>query len=488
MINDGYVKRIIEKTKKSIDKSIRVKNYKDALLMISSCANVLYQTNIYYQDDDLENSIIEISKRLNLSEKTEQYKGMCNDYIIFYDGFGLNNRGLIQIYLKALCKVKKVVYVTYEDRRTLIPDVQEILTDNYCDRRYINRRNKSIIEQIKQLNEYVREYQPSKMFFYSVPDDVIATTVMSAYEGVITRYQINLTDHAFWLGARMIDICIEFRNYGACISKEYRGLSDNKIRIIPFYPVINKKQEFLGFPFEKRDNQKIVFSGGALYKTLGCNNKYYKIVDHLLDKYLDVVFWYAGQGDDTEIKKLINKYPKRVYLTAERSDLYQILENCDIYLSTYPMCGGLMFQYAAMAGCVPVTLKKDSRSDGILINQENINVEFYDVKELYDEIDHLLTNDKYAQQRSELMRKSVFTPQVFEEEIRKLVNGERSETYLPSFEHIDTSDLRQWYLEGITKADISAMFIRKNAIKTGVIHYPLRIFRGGVRILRRRFL
>ena len=35
------------------------------------------------------------------------------------------------------------------------------------------------------------------------------------------------------------------------------------------------------------------------------------------------------------------------------------LEKSYFYLSTYPICGGLMFQYAASAGKVPVTLKYD---------------------------------------------------------------------------------------------------------------------------------
>ncbi len=483
--NVNYIKKIVEKTKKRINKNLQKKKYEDALLMISDCANVLYQTNLYYQDDDLENYIIEISRKLNLHDKTMKDEEKYGDCILFFDGFGFDNRGLIQIYLKALCKIKKVVYVTYEDRKNHVPSVLQILKEYNCKGRFINRK-KSIIKQVFQLNEYVQEFKPNKMFFYSVPDDIIATTVMSAYDGVITRYQINLTDHAFWLGTRMIDICVEFRNYGASISNEYRKIDINKMRMIPYYPIVKENESFQGFPFEKQTGQKVIFSGGSLYKTLGGDNIYYKMVDHLLNTYPNLIFWYAGSGDDNEMNKIIKKYPQRAFLTKERSDLFQVLENCDVYLSTYPLCGGLMFQYAAMAGRVPVTLKKDKSTEGLLINQKNLNVEYFDVSSLYSEIDTLLNDEDYAKQRSVLMKKSVISPQVFEEEVKKMIEGNRSELFSITVGHIETNSIRKWYIERLTKSDINAMFVRRNTIKTSMVNYPYRTMSGMLRKLQKK--
>ena len=111
--------------------------------------------------------------------------------------------------------------------------------------------------------------------------------------------------------------------------------------MIPFYPIIQYEKEFQGFPFEVKAGQKVIFSGGGLYKTIGGGNKYYQMVDRILEEYEDAIFWYAGIGDDSEMKKIISKYPDRAYLTAERTDLYQVIEHCHFYLSTYPMWGGV---------------------------------------------------------------------------------------------------------------------------------------------------
>lgn len=227
---------------------------------------------------------------------------------------------------------------------------------------------------------------------------MVGPVLMQAYEGVLTRYVVNLTDHAYWLGARAIDKCIEFRDYGASISSEYRGIPREKIVKLPFYPKI-VPQEFQGFPFPVKDGQQVVFSGGALYKTFGEGNKYYEIVDYILASHSDVIFWYAGGGDDSELKKCMERYPGRVYHTPERPDLFQLLQHVSFYLSTYPLCGGLMYQYAAAAGIEPVTLRRDDCNDGFLLHQDELHVIFDTMEELKQEIDRVLTDEVYRKAR-----------------------------------------------------------------------------------------
>lgn len=143
------------------------------------------------------------------------------------------------------------------------------------DRKNILNKFCSYAVMLQNLNHMI-------FFFYSFPNDVVGVTSLNILEGKVTRYQINLTDHAFWLGARCIDKCIEFRDYGANVSAKYRGISKNIIAKLPFYPIVNKDISFQGFPFQIVKGQKVVFSGGALYKTFGGQNKYYDIIDNIL--------------------------------------------------------------------------------------------------------------------------------------------------------------------------------------------------------------
>ena len=113
MVKKEYVLHIVDKLKCGIKSEIRKKNYEAALELILNCANILYQTNLYYVDEDLEGYLKEIANKMEILSPI----GEKTDVIFFYDGFGLNSRGLAQIYIKALCQIKKVIYITYEDRK-----------------------------------------------------------------------------------------------------------------------------------------------------------------------------------------------------------------------------------------------------------------------------------------------------------------------------------------------------------------------------------
>lgn len=301
---------------------------------------------------------------------------------------------------------------------------------------------------------------------------------MYAYEGILTRYQINLTDHAFWLGAGCCDICINFREYGANISKEYRGIPESKNVITPLYPIIDYGKEFQGFPFDVQSGQKIMFSGGSLYKTFGKGNKYYKMVDEILSRHNNIIFWYAGEGDDSELIKLSTKYPNRVFHTHERSDLFQLLSKCDLFLSTYPLTGGLMFQYAAMAGLVPLTLVHDSCSDGFWPKHLKNLVMFDSTEELYSEVDRLLQNENYAKKRGDLMKQAVISPSRFDEMTNSLVSGIFSELIFSDYTHIDTGKFKSTYLERLCFSDIATLAARKSMKNVAIRYFPFTYVRG----------
>lgn len=466
------IQNITNKLKLAIHSAIEKNKFEDSLQLISVCAQIMYQTNIEYYDSELENSLKLVSTKI--VNFTDQYQS--EDTIIFYDSFGLDNRGLAQIYLKALCPNHKVVYVTFSDRINNIPEICNILNINNSKIEIIERRRNSKVEQIKKLEKIIREYCPKIFFFYSVPNDVVATTVMYMYENKMQRYQINLTDHAFWLGAGCVDKCIEFRDYGASISEKYRKILKEHIVKIPFYPCINRKQEFEGLPFEKKD-RKIIFSGGALYKTFSKDNLYYLTIDNILSKFSNTCFWYAGSGDDSKLQELIMKYPDRVFFTDERKDLYQLLLHCDVYYSTYPICGGLMFQYAASAGKVPLTLKNNEITDDFLLNQKELSVEFDSPDNLINECGKLLYDSEYYIKRTEEMCNSVIVPQDFDNLVNKLIEN-RIKTGDYTFQQIDVVKFRNLYLDRLLEKDLNQMLVKKNNIYLIFRLMPIRTING----------
>lgn len=435
----------IQKIKTNIAVAINKEDYPSALELISLAGNLLYNYNQYYSDEDLEENIKVIAERI-LGKST--LDNLNEDTIIFYDGFGLDTRGLAQIYLLALCNFKKVIYVTNEKQRNSLPTIQKILKRGNHITYFLPEL--SIINKIAELKKIIDKVKPKSIFRYSYPNDVVITTILHHYSNIIDRYQINLTDHAFWLGNACLDYCIEFRDYGAYISNKYRNIPRKKIILLPYYPIVNKEFDFEGYPFEiNKQNFKIIFSGGSLYKTFGGKDKYYIIVDYILKKYDEVIFWYAGTGDRSKFDKLIKKYPGRIFITSERKDLYQVLKHSYFYLSTYPICGGLMFQYAAIAGRLPLTLKYDDGTDGFLINQDDLDIEFNNLEELKLKIHKIINDEEYLKQEEVKITKSVITAEQFEKNLLSLINNKKTD-FILLYKEINNQNLLKEYVENMT--------------------------------------
>ena len=436
-----YVLKAVEKLKIEVKKAIINKCWDDALTCINAISDILYNYNQYYYDKNLENDLKVVATEYlgesNINDTNE-------DVVLFYDGFGFDIRGLAQIYLLALSKHKKIIYITYDKQKDCIPTLRDLVDGSGGKCYYLTEKIPT--KNIDFVKSIIDKHKPQNIFMYTSPSDVIITSILYHYKNKITSYQINLTDHAFWLGSHCFHYCLEFRDYGAYISNKYRNIPQEKLIMLPFYPIININTKFQGFPCSVDVyNKKVIFSGGSLYKTFGGEGKYYLIVDYILSKYSEVIFWYAGCGDSRELDILVKKYPNRVYFTDERSDLYQVLKNCYFYLSTYPLAGGLMLQYAAVAGKLPLTLRFDSCIDGMLINQNELGIVFDSIEEIKLKIDKIMKDENYLHNLEESIKKSVITPETFEENLIKLIETHKTDFKI-NFLPVDTTKFLHEYM------------------------------------------
>ena len=384
---------------------------------VATCALTLYSANQCYKSDALEDVLSQVAKKMPMPETVIPGE---DDRVLFYDGFGMASRGLLTIYLQALCSMKKVVFVTRQAWAPELPNACALIESSGGQVCLLEGKKKT--EDIRKLQEIICSSGARHLFMYANADDVVVTTAFLRAPKDRLRYQINLTDHAFWLGSRCADKYIEFRDYGGAISAAYRGIPKEKLVKLPFYPRLDQYKAFAGYPepFDP-EKQQMVFSGGALYKTLSADNAYYRLVEKMLRNHPQVVFWYAGSGDSTGLDILAKEFPGRVWHTPERQDLFGILEHCLFYLSTYPVCGGLMFQYAAAAGKVPVTLRHDDISDGFLLDQKQLEIEFDTVEQTLQEIDRLVKQPDYRREKEEKLSRAVLNPDTFTQRLQKLL-------------------------------------------------------------------
>lgn len=375
-------------------------NIYKAIKCVSSAANFQYYLNSCYSDNRLDEIIKQISFSLH---KPDDYYSSNQDVVFFYDSFCLDNRGLTQQYLDALvdCHKYKIVYILEHPINNRGRD-----TINYCkENNIIVNTLPNVTWQNKEqiLYDLIWSYRPCAALFHLTPNTFIPFLAFYSFTG-IAKYQLNLTDHAFWLGSPdFFDYSYEFRPYGASVSKQKRGYRLSQLILNPYYPW-NSKEPFKGFQVAVA-NKTVVLSGGSPYKIEGDNGKYYDIVKTILLENPDTVFLYAGGGNLTKLRSFIadNNLEKRMFLLGDRSDINAVFENCDIYLNTYPFGGGLMVQYAAING-KPILMYKCKDLEDVICTKNKGAISIETLPELYKEANKLITDIEYRKNRGKYIR------------------------------------------------------------------------------------
>lgn len=433
----------ILKFSRAVEKALRKDDFNGAMAALELCAELRYRENQIIYDRELEEKL---SQLVDKAGACLQNRDDCDDRtVLFYDGFGLDHRGLSYIYVRALVKLKyKVILVLDGRHETSAEKMETLVRESRGEVYYL--RNRSYDHWCREFAEIVAKHRPANAFLYSSPYDTAAMVSFGRFQGKIRSFLVNSTDQEYWLGTDVTDYIIEFRDFGASISKEYRNIDPGRLIKLPFYPYVDESMEFMGYPFPYRGDMVVIFSGGQLYKTRDENQTYYRIVQYVLEKHPNVVFWYARGGPCEELEALQEKFPGRVFHTKERSDLLQVLKHCDIYLNTYPISGGLMMQYSALAGKLPVGLRTIAgEADDFLIDQEQHRVFSDTVDELQEELDRLITDPSYRQSRNDEMRGgTVISESEFTEQLKQIIEKQCSD-YPIRWKHYPIQELIEVY-------------------------------------------
>lgn len=399
---------VYERIVKEAEYEFSRKNFSDGIKYIQCAAEYQYNLNFRFSDARLDDLIIQLSDRLVQSIETYKPK---KDNVIIYDCFALDSRGLTQQYLDALC---------YSDKYNIMLLHETSFSDksadiiNYCATHGVRTEelgNCSFFEKEEKLLRLIKDFRPEKVLYHLTPWSILPLSTFYAFKQIIS-YQINLTDHAFWLGPKLIDFSFEFRNFGAVLSIDKRKIKQEQILLQPYYPWTEDKP-FQGFP-ELVNGKVICFAGGWLYKTEGDNGMFYEIAKRILEENPNTIFLYAGDGDRSNVNKFIkdNHFENRYLLLGNRTDINEVIKHIDIYINTYPIIGGLMSQFAAING-KPILTYKTKQVEDVVCQKGYSNIVFDTADELIHEANRLINDIDYRAEQGDIMRSLVTTQDDF---------------------------------------------------------------------------
>lgn len=413
-ITKEHILRDYQKLKKKVISSLKSQKLELACSFMSNAALLMYNSNLLYEDVDLENSLKNIAQVL-LPKPNYHFDN--NKRIVFYDYFVLDNRGLTEQYLNALFDSEyELLFVGCQQGKQSEQIYQKLNDHNV---KIISVSEKEETKKAKVIHKIIEDFAPSIIISHTSPWDIAGLMAICSFEGCCTRYLINITDHAFWLGTTIFDYYFEFRDYGFNISTRYRNIEASKLLKLPYYPIINKNIPFEGFDFDTR-NKKLIFSGGNLYKIQG-SPVFLDLVKYILTTYSDTIFLFLGNGDSSYIQEFIDKndFHNRLFYRNERKDIWEVFKHCNLYLNTYPLIGGLMTQYACVAGVVPITLNdtNDKCNDiyELMQNHFDLDFQFDSIDKCKAKIDEYLQTPEKMILEGEKLRDAIIKPESFKE-------------------------------------------------------------------------
>lgn len=439
---------ICDKIKRMAHNSFNKSQYDSSLRFIETVAKINYNYNFIYTDPELEALLKNISCEVIRKKEFIPIPGR----FVFYDFFCAGKVLDLQ-YIRAMISWNcEFLYIVEKNAwnvpLNVLPEVQAYAKAEIFE---VDQRL-SRIDKIRLIYNKIIEYRPQKSFLQLAPWDVVAATVYCALFQ-IERYQINLTDHAFWLGVECIDYSIEFRDLGCVVSQEKRGIPRERLLLQPYYPIVNKGK-FKGFPKQVTNDKIVIFSGASYYKIYGKSGTYFKILKGILDNNPSVIILFAGSGDSRPFEKFIeeNNYSERIILLGYRSDISEILENSDIYLDTYPLGGGIMVQLAA-THCKPILsyaankqLLHDVESIVCTNREMHVKIACTTLESFFQEADRLISDKMYRINKGIELNKCMISATDFNKNLYALIMSNKNNIN-SAYSLIDYKEVSDLYLE-----------------------------------------
>lgn len=419
--------RTIRELKKKVDAksriAIRFRLYNLSERLIGLSARINYYYHLCYRDDLIEQNSKELINNLNINENKNV---ISNNTVFFYDLYGWANRGLAYTYIESMSKSFKVFYVFDRPNGRIEKDLLDLLS-----RRNISIIDLSKITNIKKKLDFIRHVSsgilPEKILIHGTPSSLAPFFLKKTYERSLIS-MINITDHAFWLGASIVDHVIEFRNYGAFISSEERKIKPDCIFKIPLFPHLPFKSQTLQNTVELDPKKINIFTGGDLAKIVSKDRFFLNLLVRIVNKFPDVTIIIAGGGNPRDLIKFIefNNVSKNINYIGFRTDIPEIMPRIDIYLSTFPIGGGLMNAYALNFKKPIISFVDPELPHTYIENNFDIpeKLSFSCIDDFFLELSNLISDKSYRKDQGCHLAKYLITKDVFDNRLEGYLNND----------------------------------------------------------------
>jgi hypothetical protein len=465
------------------------RKFSEALKTIANAAKIAYFINWRYADHRLEAAMKSISDSLPITYKKKVISAQQGPRIVFFDSWGLDARGLSLQYLRALNKFASCILFICESRdgESSI-GIREELARGVDNRIVYLDSETDELKKAQLTQSAIADFTPSLIVTHMSPWASGAITALYSFPGV-SKYLINLTDHAFWLGSGCIDYSLEFRSYGLKVSQEQRGIPPDRTILNPFYPIVEDRHSDL-LP-ERKVGEVVILTGGTYYKMYGRDGFFFDLISNILDTHPNVVIWVAGGGNVALLQQRLRFYLStgRIKLIGSRKDINSVFKASDIFLATYPLTGGLMAQLATANGVPVLSFTSpdlvNNYLEDIIGDDKTLVITLSDVRAFQQRATTFINDAQSRSAAARLTKNSSHSRAAFELRTSTILNrSERLQLANSRIPAIDYDCFTSTYLEieNYFQDWLARELIRNTTLKT-TLKYPVLTLKAALRIL-----
>ncbi|HEV7684846.1 MAG TPA: glycosyltransferase [Pyrinomonadaceae bacterium] len=209
-------------------------------------------------------------------------------------------------------------------------------------------------EKVRWIFDKLAQTRPAKVILNIDPNDAVALVACLAYRRASGAQLIGY-DHAdtfFWLGASLLDRVIEFRPVGATVAHFKRGISREKISLVPLTSRDRHSVDVTRASLNISPEATVSLTVAAYYKTKPDGHwDYAQTISRILEEHPNHHHLLVGHGSSADEamlrERLLNE---RVHWLGKRTDVDALLRVSDFVIESFPLMGGTLRLDALRAG------------------------------------------------------------------------------------------------------------------------------------------
>jgi hypothetical protein len=323
---------------------LKNKNYEEVAMNTYKAAIFAYANHPgFFVCENIEKSLIECAKNIPISNLSYNIKKESEKRRVLHvisEGYDTGGHTrLVKNWIKRDSESVHSLVTTWQS--TTIPKwLTEAIEESGGNVISLESISDKFMEKASELRKIAYEWADIVVLHVHMNDPI--PTIAFGVDGGPPIIHMNHADHCFWIGASIIDVCVDISKYGQLLTLNRRGIYNSLMLPIPLSLVEYNRDEDKDAIREKYGIKKdttVLLTIASEYKFKSFNEgiDYCSIMKTVVNKFEDVILIVIGPeniGKWKDLNELTDGKVKIMGLQANVENFYKI---SDIYIESFIM-------------------------------------------------------------------------------------------------------------------------------------------------------